>query len=90
MARTTGPVLAIGGITLFNQTILNNKPIDWRVPIATGFLAGGFALLEKGNAQLATGVAYIALLTVLLARVDPKTPAPVETLLKFWNDGGKK
>lgn len=90
MAQTTGPVLAIGGITIFNQTILNGRPIDWRVPIATGFLAGGFALLEKGNAQMAKGIAWIALLTVLLARVDPRTPAPVETLLKFWNQGGKK
>ena len=89
MAETTGPILAVGGITVFNQTVLNGKPIDWRVPIATGFLAGGFAVLEKGNATLAKGIAWIALLTVLLARVDPKTPAPVETLLKYWN-GGKK
>lgn len=86
MAETTGPVLAIGGITLFNQVILNNKPIDWRIPIATGFVAGGFALLEKGNAQLAKGVAWIALLTVLFARTDPKVPAPAESLLKFWNE----
>jgi hypothetical protein len=90
MAQSTGPILAIGGITMMNQTILNNKPIDWRVPIATGFLAGGFALFEKGNVKLATGVAWIALLTVLLARVDPKVPSPVESLLKYWNSGGKK
>jgi len=89
MAQTTGPVLAIGGITLFNQTVLNNKPIDWRVPIATGFLAGAFALFEKGNAGLAKGVAWVALLTVLLARVDPKVPSPVESMLKYWNAGGK-
>ncbi len=89
MAQTTGPVLAIGGITIFNQTVLNSKPIDWRVPIATGFLAGAFALFEKGNATFAKGVAWTALLTVLLARVDPKTPSPVESLLKYWNAGGK-
>lgn len=90
MSATTGPVLAIGGITMMNQTILNNKPIDWRVPIATGFLAGAFALMEKGNAKLATGVAWIALLTVLIARVDPKVPSPAESLLKYWNSGGAK
>lgn len=90
MAATTGPILAIGGITVFNQTVLNNKPIDWRVPIATGFLAGAFALFEKGNVGIAKGVAWTALLTVLLARVDPKTPSPVESLLKYWNQGGKK
>ena len=90
MAQSTGPILAIGAITMMNQSILNNKPIDWRVPIATGFLAGGFSLLEKGNAKLTTGAAWIALLTVLLARVDPKVPSPVESLLKYWDAGGKK
>ena len=90
MAQTTGPILAIGGITMLNQTILNGKPIDWRVPIATGFMAGAFALLEKGNAKFATGVAWTALLTVLLARVNPKVPSPAETLLKYWNSGGTK
>lgn len=90
MAQTTGPILAIGGITMLNQTILNSKPIDWRVPIATGFLAGAFSLFEKGNATLATGIAWVALVTVLIARVDPKVPAPTESLLKFWNAGGKK
>lgn len=90
MAQTTGPILAIGGITMLNQTILNGKPIDWRVPIATGFMAGAFALFEKGSSKFATGVAWTALLTVLLARVDPKVPSPAETLLKYWNSGGKK
>lgn len=89
MAQSTGPILAIGGITLLNQTILNGHSIDWRVPVATGFAAGAFALMEKANASITVGVAWIALLTVLLVRVDPKTPAPVETLLRYWN-GGKK
>jgi hypothetical protein len=89
MAQSTGPILAVGGITLMNQTVLNGKPIDWRVPVATGFLAGGFALLEKANSKLATGIAWIALVTVLFARVDPKTPSPAESLLKYWNSGGK-
>lgn len=90
MATTTGPILALGGITLMNQTILNNQPIDWRVPIATGFLAGAFALFEKANAQLAVGVAWIAVITVVIARVNPSQPSPAENLLKYWNQGGKK
>jgi hypothetical protein len=89
MGQTTGPILAVGAITIFNQTVLNSKPIDWRIPIATGFLAGGFSILEKANPQFAKGIAWIALITVLIARVDPRTPAPIETLLKYWN-GGKK
>jgi hypothetical protein len=44
-----------------------------------------FSLLEKVNQTLTVGVAWVALLTVLLARIDPKKPAPVETLLKVWN-----
>lgn len=90
MASTTGPILALGGITMMNQTILNNQPIDWRVPIATGFLAGAFALFEKANSQLAVGVAWLALVTVIIARVNPGVPSPAESLLKYWNQGGKK
>lgn len=85
MARSTMPIIAVGGITVFNQTILNGREIDWRVPVATAFAAGALALLEKPAPTLAVGVAWIALVTVLLARVEPGTPAPVETLLKAWN-----
>lgn len=84
MSATTGPVLAMGAITVFNQNILNDKPFDMRVPVATGFAAVGFALFERINGKLASGVVWIAMLTVLLARVDPKVPSPVETLLKMW------
>ena len=88
MAKSTGPILAVGAITVFNQSILNKKPIDWRVPVATGFAAGAFTLLEKANEKLTVGVAWVALLTVLLVRLQPNQPAPVETLLKYWNKGG--
>jgi hypothetical protein len=87
MAKSTGVVLAVGGVTMFNQVILNRQEIDWRVPVATGFAAISFALLEKVNEKLTVGVAWVALLTVLLVRVNPKQPAPVETLLKVWNRG---
>jgi hypothetical protein len=85
MARSTGIIVAVGGVTMFNQVILNRQEIDWRVPVATGFAAVSFALLEKINQALTVGVAWVALLTVLLVRLDPKQPAPVETLLKIWN-----
>lgn len=85
MAKSTGPILAVGAVTLVNQSVLNSQPIDFRVPAATAFAAIGLALLEKPLPKLAVGVAWISLLTVLLARVDPKTPAPTETLLKIWN-----
>lgn len=87
MAKSTGIMLAVGGVTIANDVILNNQPIDWRVPVATFFAAGAFALLEKGNEKLAVGVAWVALLTILLARVDPRKPSPTENLLRLWNEG---
>jgi hypothetical protein len=67
--------------------ILHNQDIDWRVPVGTAFAAVTFSFLEKVNQPLTVGVAWVALLTVLLVRIDPKKEAPVETLLKFWNKG---
>lgn len=85
MANSTMPMLAVGAITLGNETVLNGRPIDWRIPVATAFAAGALALLEKPAPTLAVGVAWLALATVLLTRVNPNVPAPVETLLKAWN-----
>lgn len=85
MAQTTGPVLAIGGITLANQVIFNGKPMDWRIPIATGLTAGGFALMEKLSVELATGLAWVALVAVLFVRLTPDVPAPAESAVKWFN-----
>lgn len=87
MAKSTGIMLAVGGVTIFNDVILNKQPIDWRVPVATLFAAGAFSLLEKGNEKLSVGVAWVALVTVLLARVNPSKPSPTENLLALWNKG---
>jgi hypothetical protein len=87
MAKSTGVIIAVGGVTMFNQVILHNQDIDWRVPVGTAFAAVTFSFLEKVNQPLTVGVAWVALLTVLLVRIDPKKEAPVETLLKFWNKG---
>lgn len=87
MAESTAPILAIGAITFTNRVILNGRPVDLRVPVATGFAAMGFALLEKANQKLTVGLAWVALVTVLFARTDPKIPAPVESMLKYWNEG---
>jgi hypothetical protein len=82
--RTTGPVLAIGGITVANAVLFNNKPFDWKVPIATGIAAGAFALGEKAWEKGAVALAWMALVTILVTRVDPKVPSPVETLNNWW------
>jgi hypothetical protein len=82
--KTTGPVLATGGITLANAVLLNGKPFDWKIPIATGIAAGAFALAEKAWEQGAVALAWMALVTILITRVDPKTPSPVESLNNWW------
>lgn len=85
MAATTGPVLAMGAITLANQVLFNSRPIDWRIPIATGFTAIGFALLEKASAPLAQGVAWLALVAVLFVRLQPDVKAPAESAVEWFN-----
>lgn len=83
--RTTGPVLAIGGITLANRVLLNDEPMDWRIPIATGITAMAFALVEKAWEKGAVAMAYLALVTVLLTRIDSETPSPVESVNTWFN-----
>lgn len=85
MARSTGPILAVGGITLANQSLLakEQQPIDFRVIVGTAIAAGGLALLEKLSEGLAVGIAYVALVAVLFARLDPKAGAPAENLLRI-------
>lgn len=84
MSQTTGPILALGGVTLFNSMILNNRPFDPKVPIAVGIAAGAFALAEKGWPQGATALAWMAFVTVLITRVQPGVPSPVESLNTWW------
>ena len=86
MARSTGPILAVGGITIANQSLLakEQQPIDFRVIVGTAIAAGGLALLEKVSEGLAVGIAYIALVSVLFARLDPKAGSPAENLLRIW------
>lgn len=89
MSETTGPILAVGGITILNQTVLHNKPMDWRIPIATGVATGFFALLERGAPQAARLAAYTALVTVLFTRIN-NVPSPTESFLSWWNAGPGK
>lgn len=83
MAQTTGPVLAIGAITMVNQSILHDEPVDWRVPIATGVAAGFFALLEKPFPEAAKMLAYAALVTIMVSRIDG-VESPTESFLDWW------
>lgn len=90
MSSTTGVILATGGLTVVNQSVFNGQPIDWRVPIATGVAAVGFTLIERVWAQGAVILAWSTFMTVLLTRVNPSVPSPVETAARVLNYGGKK
>jgi hypothetical protein len=91
MAKSTGIVLIVGGITFANQLVFQpiagggNIKTDitgvWRIPVATLVAASALGGLEQISPKLAVGLAYIALITVLFARLGP-APAPVESLVK--------
>lgn len=90
MSKTTGVVLAIGGVTIVNETIFHGQPMDWRVPIATGLAAVGFSLSERVWPEGTEILAWTALLTVLLTRTNPKVPSPTESALTWWDSTGGK
>lgn len=90
MARTTGPILAIGGITLVNGSIVHERPLDVRVPVATAVAAGMFALFERGWQDGAVALSWVALITVLFARLDPAVPAPAESFLSWWQGTSRR
>jgi hypothetical protein len=90
VSKTTGPVLAIGAVTIANSTVFHGQPMDWRVPIATGLAAIGFSMAERVWPQGAEILAWTALLTVLLSRTNPKVPSPVESAVAWFNKSGGK
>lgn len=87
MSKTTGPVLAMGAITVANRTVFNSQPMDWRVPIATGLLAVGFNLAERVWPQGAVILAWTGMATIVLTRTQANVPSPVESAVAWWNKG---
>jgi hypothetical protein len=83
--RSTGPILAVGAITLGNKVIANSQPMDWRIPVMTGVAAGIFALAEQAWPEGAVAMAYLSLVAVLFVRIDKNVPAPTESFLKWLN-----
>ena len=89
MARSTGIILAVGGITFANEAVFAplasggsiRSDWNWRIIPATGIAAALMAGLEQISPKLAVGLSYIALITVLFARLG-KAPAPMENVAK--------
>lgn len=86
VAASTGPILAVGAITLANRTVFNDEPMDWKIPIATGMAAVLFSGAERAVGRGAVAVAYLALVTVVFARIDKSVPSPAESALAWFNE----
>lgn len=86
MAESTGPVLAIGAITLANRVVFNDEPMDWKLPIGTALAALLFSGAERAVGRSAVYMAYLALITVVFARVDKSVPSPAESALRWFNE----
>lgn len=88
MAKSTGIILAAGGIAYGNDVILNRQPPGnaVRVIIGTGIAAAILAGAEHISEPLAVGVAWIALITtILIPRKGGKSVA--ENLISFTGIG---
>lgn len=85
MSKSTGPMLLVGGITIVNDSVFNGQPINWRVPVATAFAAGILSLVEHPLPEIAVGIAWIAVATVMLTRLPGQPRSPVENFQRWWN-----
>lgn len=86
MAETTGPILALGAITVANQSIFHDEPMNWRVVVATGFAAIAFIPLENAVPKTAKMLAWTAVVAVLFTRINDN-PSPTESFLEWWDKG---
>ena len=82
MAKSTGIILAAGAITLANEAVFAplasggsiTSNFNWRIIPATAAAALVLAGVEHLSEQFATGVAWIALVTVLFAKLGNAEP----------------
>lgn len=87
MAASTGPILAVGAITVANTVIFHSRPIDWRVPIATGVAAVVWAGAEKAIGPVAAALAWAALVTSLFVSYPGDIDPPIVAAPKFFEKG---
>lgn len=83
MARSTGPILALGAITIGNATVIHNKPFDWWQPVAVGITAVIMSGAEKVAPQMTVALAWMALLAVSFTRLQPDVPSPAESFTSW-------
>lgn len=82
-------MVATGAVALFNHAVVAGHPIDTqalRIVVGTGVAVAGLALIENLSTELAVGIAWISLVSVLLVRIEKNTPTPLEAFAKWWNE----
>ena len=91
MSASTGPLLAAGGIVIFNAVIVQTRPLptQTRVAVGTVIAAAGFSVFERIMPATATAAAWLVLAATLLVRVDPATPSPIESFFAWYNSGSE-
>ena len=87
MSASTGPILVAGAISFANSSLLNSQPVNWKIPIATGFAAVMLAGMEKVWGEGSVAMAYLAVVAVLFVPIANK-PSPIENLLAFLKKNG--
>lgn len=93
MARSTGVVLAIGGITAANEVLFapvagsGHVAFNWRILPATAGLALALAGLERLAPDFAVGLAWLGLVTVLVVPIG-NAPTPLQNANKILGFGG--
>lgn len=89
MARSTGPVLLIGGITAANEALFaplagsGKVTFNWRIVPAVAGAALALAALERIAPDFAVGLAWLGVLAVLVVPVG-NAPTPLENADKLF------
>lgn len=87
MGQTTGPILAVGGLTLAADLAGGHDRIDPRVVLGTTVAAVMLGMAERAWPDGARALAWAALVTVMFVRVREDRPAPAEVFVKVLNLG---
>ena len=89
MGASTGPIVAAGLVTWVNGAVLQPETVDdqfrfaARTAVGTAIAAAGLSLVERASAELARGVAFVAVVTMLFTRYKGRR-SPTENLLAWW------
>jgi hypothetical protein len=87
MSASTGPILAAGAVVIGNAVIVQNHPWSDQADVAVGtaVVAVALAIAEHAIPNAAVMFSWLILASVLLVRVKPNVPSPLESFADWWN-----